>query len=348
MMEFFIYSHWEHLPENANQLFAEAGSNSLFLSRMWFETLSQHCLSEGQSLQLCCVLQDGILLAVLPMTRCEQGSLSSLSNRFTSLYSVVVSTHKNTRIILDCLAKGLAKLPIHPIRIEPIDTKDTLMFELKDLLLNYGYQYQSLFLFHNWSQPVANQSFNDYFAKRPSYLRNTIKRKQSKLEREHQYKIRLFINSDIEQAVQDYQTVYKTSWKTNEFYSDFTPALIHQCATKGYLRLGILYIEEQAIAAQIWIIVHKKANIYRLVYDENWKSYSPGSILTKFLMQHVIDTDKVVDIDFLTGNEKYKQDWMTIRKERIGMVLAKPKPQTNLLDRIIQSLRNMFTSLPST
>lgn len=343
-MEFFTYTHWNQVPDSANQLFIETDAKSLFISRMWFETLSKHCLQDGQSLRICCVLQDGIVLAILPMTRCNQGSLSSLSNRFTTLFSVVLDKHKNRLAVLDCLAKGLSKLPEQPIRLEPVDSEDVLIAELKKLLICNGYQHQTLFRFYNWSHLVANQSFIDYFAARPSYLVNTIKRKQSKLEREHEYTIRLFNNSNIEQAVQDYQTVYKSSWKTNEFYNDFTPALIHSCASNGYLRLGVMYIDGHAIAAQIWFVVHGKANIYRLVYDDNWKQFSPGSILTKYLMQHVIDTDNVAEIDFLTGNEKYKQDWMTIRKERIGMIFAKKKPQTNLANRIIQSFRKIISN----
>ena len=91
-------------------------------------------------------------------------------------------------------------------------------------------------------------------------------------------------------------------------------------------------------------MLHKKANIYRLAYDPDWKKYSPGSILTEYLMHYVIDTDKVTEIDFLTGNERYKQDWMTIRRERLGVRLAKPlKNNNNLIRklylRIMQSLK---------
>ncbi len=343
-MDFITYKQWEQLPDSAKLLFAEAEKNSLFLSRIWLEPLSKHSLEQDQSLLLACVIKDKAVLAILPMILCKQGSLSALSNRFTTLYSVLTRSRENQHSILDCLAKGLSKLPVRPIRFEPIDSKDELMNELKHALELYGLQHQSLLRFYNWTHAVNHQSFEEYFAERPSYLLNTIKRKQSKLTREHNYTIRLFKNSGIQQAVYDYQSVYQASWKTNEFFSDFTPALVHELAAKGYLRLGILYIEEQAIEAQIWFVLHGKANIYRLAYDENWKHFSPGSILTKFLMQHVIDTDKVTEIDFLTGNEKYKQDWMSVRKERIGMVFAKQQPSANFAKRLIYSLKIFYSS----
>ena len=74
------------------------------------------------------------------------------------------------------------------------------------------------------------------------------------------------------------------------------------------MRLGVLYAGENPIAAQIWIVAHRKAGIFRLAYDESWSKY--GSILTAYLMKHVFEVDQVEEVDFLTGNERYKQDWM--------------------------------------
>ena len=145
---------------------------------------------------------------------------------------------------------------------------------------------------------------------------------------------------DTERALRDYQVVYQESWKANEFFADFTPSLVKKLSELGWLRLAILYIEQKPVAAQIWFVVHGKANIYRLVYDERWKNYSPGSILTQYLMHHVIDTDKVAEIDFLTGNESYKQDWMTVRQELIGVRFVKQAEQISIFSRMIQWLEN--------
>ena len=42
-------------------------------------------------------------------------------------------------------------------------------------------------------------------------------------------------------------------------------------------------------------------------------------------MQHVIDTDHVEEVDYLTGDDAYKQDWMSHRRERIGLVAFNPR-----------------------
>jgi hypothetical protein len=40
-------------------------------------------------------------------------------------------------------------------------------------------------------------------------------------------------------------------------------------------------------------------------------------------MEYVIDTDRVEEIDFLTGNDAYKQDWMSERRERFLLSCVK-------------------------
>ena len=346
-MRFVLYSQWSQLPESANILFAQGEQESLFFSRIWLENLTAHALTENQSILLACAVENESFLAILPMMICAEGSLSTLSNNFTSLYSLLISNN-NKDAILACLANGLSQMPTQPILFEPIDTNDGNIIRLRQLMESCGFQSHSYFRFYNWVHPLKGQSFDQYMAERPPNLRNTIRRKQRKLEREYGYDIRLYKNTGIDQslinkALADYNAIYKTSWKTKEFFPDFTPALVKSLSKLGWLRLAILYINEQPIAAQIWLVVHGKANIYRLVFNEKWKSYSPGSILTQYLMRYVIDTDKVIEIDFLTGNERYKQDWMTVRRERLGIRFAKPPKQKNNFNRTIQFLKKQLS-----
>ncbi|MGH1536638.1 MAG: GNAT family N-acetyltransferase [Gammaproteobacteria bacterium] len=347
-MKFVLYSQLKQLPESADILFTEAEQESVFFSRIWLENLTTYALAENQSLQLACVLEDESILAILPLIKNPQGDLSSLSNNFTSLYSLLISNNNQQNSIFICLADGLSQISMQSILFEPIDTNDGNVIRLQQCMESCGFKSYPYFRFYNWIHPLKEQSFDEYMAERPASLRNTIRRKQGKLKREHGYDIRLYKNDDVDQslihkALVDYQTIYKASWKSNEFFSDFTPALVKSLSRKGWLRLAILYTNNQPIAAQIWFVVHRKASIYRLVYDENWKQYSPGSILTEHLMRHVIDSDKVSVIDYLTGNERYKQDWMTVRNERIGIRFAAQCEQKNKFSQTIQSLKKRLS-----
>lgn len=342
-MKFVSYSQWNQLPECANTLFAEGEQDSLFFSRIWLENLTNHALTVHQSILLACVVEDESILAILPLIKHPQGNLSSLSNNFTTLYSLLISNNVQQDTVLACLADGLSQLPVQPILFEPIDANDGNFIRLRQVMESCGFQSHPYFRFYNWIHPLNGQSFDEYMTERPANLRNTIRRKQRKLEHEHGYDIRLYKDSDMDQALADYNASYKASWKANEFFSDFTPRLVRSLSRLGWSRLAILYVNEQPVAAQIWFVVHGKANIYRLVYDEDWKMYSPGTILTQYLMRYVIDTDKVTEIDFLTGNERYKQDWMTVRRERLGIRFAKQPEQRNSFSRTIQSLKKLLS-----
>ncbi len=351
-MQFNVYNQWNELPESANRLFAEGEQESLFLSRIWLENLSAHALTDQQTMLLACVEENGRFLSILPLLKHTQNGLSSLSSHFTTLSSILISDCGEQEDILMCMAEGLAdrlaQIPKLTMLLEPIDSHDHKMIQLRESIESCGFSSHPYFRFFNWTHRLNGQTFDEYMAERPAHLRNTIQRKKRKLEREHGYDIHLYkdMHTDhtlVNQAIADYQNIYQKSWKTNEYFSGFTPSLIKSLFELGWSRLAILYIKEQPVAAQIWFVVHGKANIYRLVFDEHWKHYSPGSILTQYLMRYVINTDNVSEIDFLTGNEQYKQDWMTIRRERLGIRFAKSPEQKNRFMQTMKSLKNLIS-----
>ena len=129
---------------------------------------------------------------------------------------------------------------------------------------------------------------------------------------------------DSEQCIAAFQEVYSASWKVPEPYPEFVPSLIRQLATAGMLRLGIARLSGRTIAAQLWIVDKQKASIYKVAYHGDFASYSPGTVLTAHVLQHVIDLDHVAEVDFLIGDDKYKRLWMSDRRERWGIVAYNP------------------------
>jgi CelD/BcsL family acetyltransferase involved in cellulose biosynthesis len=67
----------------------------------------------------------------------------------------------------------------------------------------------------------------------------------------------------------------------------------------------------EPVAAQFWTVDNGRALIHKLAHRESAKDASPGTILSAAMFRHVIDEDRVDIIDFGTGNDSYKADWMT-------------------------------------
>jgi hypothetical protein len=336
-MEFVCYAEWNQLPESAGPLFALAAKDSAFFSRTWFEHLLSHAPADRQNILLACVVEDGNVLALLPLEMRGSRHWYALTNLYSSLSTLLLAEHRQPEVI-ECLARGLSEMPFSSLRLDPIAADDRNLRAFQQGMESLGIACHRRFRFYNWIHRTQGQSFDDYMAARPARVRNSIARKERKLAREHGCTIRLCTGSGLPQAMADYNAVYHRSWKARELYGDFVEGLARGLAEQGWLRLAILYADELPVAAQLWFVAHGKASIFKLAYDENWRRYSPGSILTRYLMKHVIDNEKVTEIDFLTGNDAYKQDWMSERRERWALYcINRPEPKRGI-DRVLKWL----------
>ena len=157
----------------------------------------------------------------------------------------------------------------------------------------------------NWLADSANRSFADYWAKRPGSLRATVRRKG----RNSAVDFRMISYFD-DAAWTDYETVYRSSWKPVEGAPAFLRALARQEGAAGTLRLGLAYRAGQPIAAQFWLVENGVATIHKLAHVEAARHLSPGTLLSEAMFRHVIERDRPRLIDFGTGDDGYKADWM--------------------------------------
>jgi hypothetical protein len=171
---------------------------------------------------------------------------------------------------------------------------------------------------------VNGRSFDQYWEGRPSRLKNTVKRKGKagvvsiRIEREY--------NAE---SWADYECIYARSWKPEEGNPDFLRQLAAREALAGALRLGLAYIDGQPVAAQFWTVENGAALIHKLAHDERHIQASPGTLLSAALFQYVIDVDRVDIIDFGTGNDGYKAEWMEIVRPRYRLELFWPNHPGN-------------------
>lgn len=341
-MKFECYRHWSELPAGAGTLLDQACKKSLFLSGPWFETLCANAVREGQTLLLAAVVDDGSVLALLPLVENDKEHLQAFSHRYTALYSLLLAgSHEEG--VHSCLAEGLALMPVRYLNLRPVADDDTSLSGLRRAMESRGFEWRRHFRFYNWVHRTRGQSFEQYMAGRPAQLRNTIARKSRKLEREHGCEMRMFRGDEVQRALGDYHRAYSASWKASEQYADLLDSVAINLSVPDWTRLAVLYAAGKPAAAQLWFVVHGVASIFRLAYDERWKRYSPGTLLTAYLMQHVIDIDRVVEIDFLTGNEAYKRDWMSERRERQDLVFYRRPAPGNQGESLVGKLKSWLT-----
>ena len=115
-----------------------------------------------------------------------------------------------------------------------------------------------------------------------------------------------------------YESIYAKSWKQPEPHRDFLRIVAKEFAEAGWLRLGLMQVDGRPAAAQLWFVFGGTASIFKLAYDPDFTNYSVGSLLTSHLMNHAITHDRVQVVDYLCGDDGYKKDWMSRRRERWG------------------------------
>jgi hypothetical protein len=172
----------------------------------------------------------------------------------------------------------------------------------------------------NWTIDVEGKSFEDFWAERPGQLRSTARRKAAKSEIATQ----VFDRFD-EAAWDDYCQIYAASWKPEEGSVEFLRDLAMTEGEAGTLRLGIARIDGRAVAAQLWTVEAGTAIIHKLAHREDAADQSPGTVLSHAMFEHVITNDKVALIDFGTGDDAYKADWMDTRTMRQRVSLYNPR-----------------------
>lgn len=330
---------------------AEIERLGLFREPEWFEHLMQNFFDASDEFRLYGV-EDAdsgrpLLLAPLRYTTTDYavknghviGSISNPENYTTAalIFDPTVECHD---LVLEALFSYFREGDPdgHPqrfdaIRIWPFELDSPLGDTIRRALESAGFIIQSYANSFNRFEDTTGLSYEAYFAQRSANMRYNVNRRQRALERKGKLE-RVLVTSpaDLERAMPDYLSVSRASWKSPaSMVAMETLLLMHLCAEKGCLRLGILRLDGVAAAVQFWIVSGGTAHCARLAYDESYKKLAGGVVLTNFMIAHVLDQDRVNKLDYGYGRDEYKRGWMKNARDYYGFIAFNP---ATLLGRI--------------
>ena len=343
-MSFYIQQrNFTDILAKEDALYSFEHAATFDLTHEWFETLAKHTLADNEK-----VILDGLfdeeknflLLLPLVLVNKKQGAVSSkyvqsLSNYYTANYSAVYNNTLNKEEIIEEYAGQLMAnyKDIAYVDLNPMDPDNFIYKSLIKGFEKAGAIVEEYFRFGNWYLEVNGQTFSEYYEERPSRVKSTIKRKLKKLSKySSNIEIKIITNVDeLPEAVCAYEDIYAQSWKQDEPYNEFIREIAEKFAIKGWLRFGLVKVDGKPAAAQVWFVYKGTASIFKLAYSPEFKNYSVGSILTVELMKYVIDIDKVDIVDYLCGDDNYKKEWMSDRREKWGIRAYRKFSLFNLL-----------------
>ena len=325
-MKVRVFTSLSALPESIVRVSSFPAVPNFFLSQQWFSCLYETSLKSSFTPRIYCLYDDDerVVAMLYCATEDRSRTLSGLSNFYSMEFAPVhISSAALHQQSLEHLAHYIrSERPRwNVIELRLLVNQSGNTADLRRALQRNGFFFSQYFMYENWYLRVDGRNFDEYFSGLSSRLRNTISRKERKLGRKHRFYVEIFTKDDdrLAKAIAEYSAIYEKSWKQQEPFSEFIPALARTAAQLGILRLGVMYVDDIPAAAQLWLTTEHRALIYKLAYDEGFREYSPGSILSREMFRQAIDEDHVQEIDYGVGSDAYKKDWMDSKRELIGI-----------------------------
>ena len=301
------------------------GTPAPFDRAEWFALLAGTGL-----VPLIAMASDADNAAALALTE-DAGRIAPLRNWYSFTWRELAPEGAAGDRLLEAIAQQL-KSRGYRVTLEPVPGEDGSADRLARAFRAAGWKVAVEPCDINHILPVKGRSFAEYWDSRPGQLRTTLKRKAKKVEVE--------VLTHFDAGVwADYEAIYAASWKPAEDQPAMLRAFAEAEGKAGRLRLGIARAEGMAVAAQCWTVENSIAYIHKLAHLESHKPLSAGTTLTAALFRHVIDIDGVDLVDFGTGDQAYKADWMEEVRPRFRVDCldpAQPKSWPPLAKRMLR------------
>ncbi|MBA3054751.1 MAG: GNAT family N-acetyltransferase [Sphingomonadales bacterium] len=277
----------------------------------WWEGLARHC---GLA-PLYAVARGHDAMALLPL-QASSGTITPLANWYTFRWRPLVTPGTDPAPLLEAIARDLRKRGWRA-SFRQVPDEDGSATALAAAFRAAGWQVQRAVDDSNHVQAAGGCSYAEYLASRPGPLRTTLKRKTGKVS--------CIIYHDFQEDIWDsYEDIYSESWKPSEGSPAFLREFARAEGAAGRLRLGLATVGSRPVAAQFWTVEGNTAFIHKLAHREDARAQSPGSVLSAALFAEVIDVDRVTLIDFGTGDDSYKRDWMDDVRPRYRIEALNP------------------------
>lgn len=302
-------------------------------SRPWFAASAEAALPDGAQARFVAIEAPDGPVALFPMVAGPGRRWTSLTTPYTCLFQPLIRPGVPAPVLdaaMTAFGRYCREWPI--TRLEALDPDWPEFAALRAGLAAAGLATRSFEQFGNWHGPITGAAWASYLEARPARLRETIRRRTRAAERAGGMRAEVVsAGTELPKALAAYEEVYARSWKQSEPYPRFNAALIGRLAGSGMLRIGLLWTGGRPIAAQYWTVLGGTATVLKLAHDEDFKAYSPGTVLTAAVIRSLIEHDGVTALDFGRGDDPYKQAWTGLRRVRIGLLALAPWRPAGLL-----------------
>ena len=343
-----------NLRDDWDKLASKHGSYMPFLCFDWFRLWIEHFLDNHQLLVLL-LYEHGDLQTIAPLLIKQQRfkgipvrKIELIGNVYSPIQTFLFKEMDNKRreeyisLILQYCSRINKNWDI--IDLQSIPEEDETFQLLDNALKKSRLKNKEYFCFGNCYLDRISYSSDTYFKHRSRNFRRAIQKSFGKAQRAGELEFKMITSStDIDKYMKIYFEVYSKSWKKQErfgpnFYMDWTK----RAAQKGWLRLGLVFLDNVPIAAGFAIVCDGFAYFEKTAYDEQYKNLGAGTIWYAEMIKYLIDIDKVSVIDLLREDYGYKKSWTPQRRERKGVLIFNNNLKGNYLSFLIRHIAPGF------
>lgn len=316
-------AQWNTLPPDARVLLEQA--EGIFSDAEWWPVVLTHAVPSQAQAIFAIIRAAGRIAALVPVLR-SAGRIGGLTTPYTCEYTPLFAAglDQASRIAaMDAFARFAGGAGV--VRLDAIPAEWDGLVSLEAAARRAGLVPLRFDHFGNWSEDVTGLDWPNYLGARPGALRETIRRRVRRAEKQTDARFDVFTRpAEMDVAAAAFESVYDRSWKDAEPFPAFNVGLMRAMAACGRLRLGVWSLESQPVAVQLWVVKNGHATVLKLAHDEAFKAHSPGTVLTALMLRHLLDVERVTRIDFGRGDDGYKRGWASERRQRIGILLVSP------------------------
>ena len=355
-----IYRSYAELSARTAGLFADAGDGNLFHRRTWLENAERNGLRSGDQLRLFAVEadEDGAPVALLP-----------------AIYSRLYASHPGARVLhflqpeeqpyeplaadrdggaADAVRSVIAALQEKPhaydvVRVSPLDPDSPFTHEIIASLRRIHYPLQAYHHLSDCYETVAGISFQEYLARRPRPLRESLERNTRLLLQGGRGRFHFPCNRELlDDAWGSVQHIVAAAPVEGEpDPPGYLRSIMSLAADAGRLRLGLFYLDDAPVAMQLWVVTAGAARCLRIWSAQGQRTFPIDDVLTEMMAVCLIDGDHVKELDFGGITPEFARDWAPKARQRIAVAAFNPRTWRGLRGATRHIGVQMLKSLPS-
>jgi len=192
----------------------------------------------------------------------------------------------------------------------------------------------------HWKMEIP-KCIDDFYRKKSSKKRKTLRWTIRKLEKSHQVYMKTYSDTDsLEEGVSAAASVssktYQHSLGGGILDNPQTRSYLLSVARRGWLRIYVLYINNEAAAFE-WGIKYGDTFFLRtLGFDPRWRDWSVGTVLFLKVLEALCEEGNINHLDFGFGDAEYKKIYGNKRTDTRSLFVFANRLYPRLLNVVHQ------------